>query len=204
MQIQTHLKISVVSTFLVLIMGVPGQAQNTGDLPYYQIPEYPEKYSAGTVAARLVDGLGFRFYWATEGLREQDLSFKPSEEARTIHETIDHIYGLSLVIVNATTQASNKTATDEEKFSYEELRKMTLLNIQKAANILRTSKDEDFEKFKLVFEGSQGTSEYPFWNNINGPIADALWHCGQVVSLRRTAGNPFNSNVSVFGGRLRN
>ena len=53
------------------------------DLPYYEIPAYPEVYSQGTVTARMIDGLGFRYYWATEGLREVDLKFKPNDEART-------------------------------------------------------------------------------------------------------------------------
>lgn len=38
---------------------------------------------------------------------------------------------------------------------------------------------------------------------LNGPIADALWHVGQVVSFRRSSGNPFNSKVSVFSGKVR-
>lgn len=46
-------------------------------------------------------------------------------------------------------------------------------------------------------------SEFPFWNMLNGPIADALWHVGQVVSFRRSSGNPFNSKVSVFSGKVR-
>ena len=37
-------------------------------LPYYQIPEPSTEYTAGTSASRMVDGLGFRFFWATEGL----------------------------------------------------------------------------------------------------------------------------------------
>jgi hypothetical protein len=77
---------------------VNGQEQ----LPYYEIPEYPESYTAGTVAARAIDGLGFRFYWATEGLRMEDLDFKPNDDGRSSMETIEHIYGLSKVIVNAT------------------------------------------------------------------------------------------------------
>ena len=63
--------------------------ENT-DLPYYQIPDYPEAYNAATVAARMIDGLGFRYYWATESLREEDLSFQPNEDARTVLETLDH------------------------------------------------------------------------------------------------------------------
>ena len=36
-----------------------------------------------------------------------------------------------------------------------------------------------------------------------GPIADALWHVGQVVTFRRSSGNPFNSKASVFTGKVR-
>ena len=178
-------------------------SNESNDLPYYEIPEYPDKYTAGTVAARLVDGLGFRYYWATEGLRDEDLGFKPNEEARTILETIDHILGLSKVIVNATVKVVNEQDEGKE-LTFPELRKQTLMNIKKAADILRTCSDKDFYDFKIIFAGTQGNSEFPFWNNLNGPIADAIWHCGQIVSLRRSSGNPFNSKVSVFNGRLRN
>ena len=74
------------------------------DLPYYQIPDYPENYTAETVAARMVDGLGFRYYWATEGLRETDLNYRPGDEARTSKETLQHIYELTKIIVNTTGQ----------------------------------------------------------------------------------------------------
>jgi len=193
----------ILSLSLVCIMITKSLAQNESqsELPYYKIPDYPEKYTAGTVAARMVDGLGFRYYWATEGLREQDLVYRPNEDARSILETLDHIYGLSLVIVNATTKKPN-VARDEKELSFEEYRERTLMNIEKAANILRTCSDQQFDEFKIVFETTGGTSEFPFWNNLNGPIEDAVWHCGQVVSLRRSAGNPFNSNVSLLRGRL--
>ena len=70
------------------------------ELPYYQIPDAPESYTQGAIAARMVDGLGFRYYWATEGLRSEDLQFRPGEDARSSEETIDHILGLSNVILS--------------------------------------------------------------------------------------------------------
>jgi hypothetical protein len=78
---------------------------------------------------------------------------------------------------------------------------MTLENLKKAADILRDS--EDLSQFKIIFKGENGSREFPFWNQINGPIEDAIWHCGQVVSFRRSSGNPFNSKASVFTGKLR-
>ena len=39
---------------------------------YHRIPGYPDHLSSTAVLARMLDGLGFRFYWATEGLRLED------------------------------------------------------------------------------------------------------------------------------------
>ena len=167
------------------------------ELPYYEIPDYPETYTAGSVAARILDGLGFRYYWATEGLNEDDLQYKPSAEARANGETVEHILGLSKVIVNATLKKGNDGNNEVSEMTFAERRQQTLINIKTAADILR--KSDDISQYKLVF----GEREFPFWNNINGPIADALWHCGQVVLLRRASGNPYNSKASVFTGRVR-
>jgi len=48
-----------------------------------------------------------------------------------------------------------------------------------------------------------GETQFPFWNVINGPISDAIWHTGQVVSFRRTSGNPFPKGVNVLTGKKR-
>ena len=162
---------------------------------YYNIPKAPKTYTAATVASRMVDGLGFRYYWATFGLTEKDLAFKPNAEARTTSETIDHILGLSQVIVNSTLKVAN--GAKQPKMTFEEKRKKTLANIQKASEILRNAKD--ISEFKIIF----GKTEFPFWNQINGPISDALWHVGQVVSFRRSSGNPFPKGVSVLRGTKR-
>lgn len=168
-------------------------AQETKEkqLPYYEIPDYPETYTAGTAAARMVDGLGFRYYWATDGLRDEDLAYKPSETGRTSGDTIDHIYGLSKFIRN--TVLVNYKDENKSDLSFEEKRKKTLMNFKIVSDVLRNT--------EIVFD--LNSTEVPFWNLINGPISDALWHCGQVVLLRRSSGNPFNSKVSVFSGKVR-
>src|SRR4030095_3596210 len=43
---------------------------------YYTIPDTPKSFTANNVAARMVDGLGFRYFWATEGLTDKDLAYK--------------------------------------------------------------------------------------------------------------------------------
>ena len=198
-KINTNLRSLRIITLAIITFQM-GIAQQSDKLPYYEIPDAPNSYTATSVAARMIDGLGFRYYWATQGLRAEDLAYKPSESGRTSAETIDHIYGLSKVIVNATLIQAN-SASEEPEMSFEEKRKKTLENFKMASDILR--KSDDLSKFKLIFKRGDNASEYPFWNNINGPIADAIWHCGQVVMLRRASGNPFNSKVSVFNGKLR-
>ena len=177
-------------------------AQNSSSDYYYQIPDYPDHYNAATVAARLLDGLGFRYYWASADLSEGDLQYKASEEGRTINQTLDHILGLSTVIVNTARQTPNGNAPEVER-TYDEKRTLTLSYLREASEILKKFDENDLEQFPIVFERADRKSEFPFWNLINGPIADALWHVGQVVSMRRGAGNPLNSKVSVFTGQLR-
>lgn len=180
------------SVIFLFILSLNAQNSMGEKLPYYEIPEHAENYTAGTVAARMVDGLGFRYYWATEGLRPEDLNYKPSETGRTANETIDHLFGLSSFILNSISDSAEKTK-DSKDMSFDEKRKQTLFNFKNASDILKNT--EDISKYD--------NDRFPFWNIINGPIADALWHCGQVVMLRRASGNPFNSKVSVFNGKLR-
>ncbi|MGB6269524.1 MAG: hypothetical protein WBF67_11005 [Olleya sp.] len=88
-----------ITLIVTLILSTTLMAQND-NLPYYELPEASETFTAGTVAARQVDALGFRFYHATDGLTEKDLAYKPTDSVRTTQETIDHIYDLSKIVLN--------------------------------------------------------------------------------------------------------
>jgi hypothetical protein len=180
----------------------PVSAQDKGLLPYYEIPAYPETYTAGSVASRMIDGLGFRYYWATEGLRSQDLSYKPGADTRTTEETLTHIYELSILIVNSITKTAN-TGPPTVKLAFSEMRKQTLENLKNTSDRLRNASDTEMKDFKLIFKRDSNTQEFPFWHELNGPIADCLWHVGQVVSFRRASGNPFTDKVNVFTGTVR-
>ncbi len=179
----------------------PAMVTQDDSLPYRQIPDYPPEFTPENVAARLLDGLGFRYYWATEGLRPEDLDFRPSPEARNSFQTLQHIHGLSRMVLNSILREPNRGG-DEEELDFEALRRATLENIQRASELLKSG-EVKLEDCKIVFERGERRSEYPFWNALNGPIADALWHTGQVVSFRRSSGNPINPKVSVFLGRVR-
>ena len=104
-------------------------------LPYYEIKDYTIDYTAGSASARMVDGLGFRYYWASEGLREEDLAYRASESGRTSSETIDHIYGLTKFILGAIKIEANKTKEEEAKMTFTDKRKQTLLNIEMIAEL---------------------------------------------------------------------
>ncbi len=189
---------NVFTLFLAIMIFQTTMAQK--DDYYYNIPEAPKEYTAATVASRMVDGLGFRFYWATHGLTQKDLDFRPNKEARTSFETIKHIYDLTTVILNSVEKKPNVGAKVPE-MSFEKLRNATLANLEKASKILRGSKSID--EYKIIFKRGNNATEFPFWNQINGPISDALWHTGQVVSFRRSSGNPFPKGVSVLRGTKR-
>jgi uncharacterized damage-inducible protein DinB len=187
--------------FLILItLLTMEQLTAQSELPYAQIPDYPDTYTPGTVASRMVDGLGYRYYWASDSLMSSDLKYKPSDDSRTIDETLDHIYGLSLMVLNAALNEPNVFA-ERDKMTFEEKRRATLENIQKASQLLL--ENNDLSQNKVIFQGANGSNEFPFWNMINGPIADAIYHTGQVVAFRRAAGNPINPKVSVLRGKNR-
>lgn len=181
---------------LCLLTATSMMAQSNAELPYRELPDYPETFTAGTMAARLVDALGFRYYWATDGLEDDDLAYQTNDEVRSTGETVDHVLNLSFVIVKSTLKQPN-AKNDTSLMTFDEKRQQTLLNLQIAADILRVS--DDVSQFKILF----GDREIPFWNNVNGPIADAIWHCGQIASLRRASGNPISTKVDHFNGNVR-
>lgn len=187
-------------TFLIVI-SINAQETMKESLPYMTIPEAPETYTATNVVSRMIDGLGFRYYWATEGLSKEDLKYKPSPEGRSIAETMDHVFGLSMVILNSAKKVPNDRTIEQEQPSKDELRARTLANLKMASELIMSS--GNLAEHKIIFKSEQGTSEFPFWNQINGPIEDAVWHTGQIVLMRRAAGNPYNSKASVFTGKVR-
>ncbi|MGH1433777.1 MAG: hypothetical protein ACRBG0_04870 [Lewinella sp.] len=181
----------------------PAIMESDPSLPYRQIPDVPEKYNACTVAARMVDGLAFRYYWATESLRQQDLAYRTTPESRSSEETLDHIYGLANVVYNAVMEQPNISGSPREELTFTEKRTKTLNLLAAASERLKNSKPKDMKRFNIIFQRGENQTVFPFWNNLNGPIADALWHVGQVVAFRRASGNPFNSNVSVLRGTVK-
>jgi hypothetical protein len=165
-------------------------------LPFYEIPATSEKYTSQNVLGRMIEGLGFRYYWSTEGLRPEDLAYQPRGAGRTCQETITHLYDLSNFLVKLTkTDFSQKKKKGEMNFA--EMRTQTLLNLQAINKRVKASKDVSELDTK-----KDGKVTIPLYNLINGPISDAIWHTGQVASFRRSSGNPINSKINQFTGTV--
>ncbi len=162
--------------------------------PYYSIPDFPDKIEATNVIARLVDGLGFRYRWATEGLTDKEYNFKPCDSSMNLKELMEHIYNSSIIANRAFGGAveSNKRLENTA-----ELRNETLIIYEALSTRLKEM--DDIELYKLG-SGNREMGQ-PFWFMINGPIADALTHVGQITSWRRIAGNPQPRGVNVFSGK---
>lgn len=186
-------------TLLVIILILIPINMNSQEnkLPFFEIGDYPNQYSEANIVSRMIDGLGYRYHWATESLNENDLSYTPSDDSRSTFELIEHIYSLSLAIVS--TFKGKEFESPQEKYNYNELRKMTLENLKFVKNKLK--KTDDFSKLNIMIGQGENKITLPFWNHINGPISDAIWHSGQIVTNRRASGNPINPKVNVFIGK---
>lgn len=182
---------------LIFLISLTSMAQ---DLPFSTLPSAPETLNVSSSLNRMIQGLGFRFYWATEGLRTEDLAYQPSENAQNTLETIAHIYGLSDVILKTVQGKVAERPPKQTPTEFVSLRKETLKLLEQASYIVSQLKDEEIEKLKIQFLRGEQTTSFPIWNLYNGPLSDALYHTGQVVSFRRSSGNPIANGVNVFLG----
>jgi hypothetical protein len=153
---------------------------------FYEIPDYPENVAGTSVLVRLLDGLGFRFRWSTEGLSDKDYTFRPAPDCMSIEELVRHIWGL----VNWVCQSMCL-----DRFRKQDhislVRRSVLEMIHALREALLSKSDEELTAIHI--------RELPFWHIVNGPVADALTHVGQINSFRRLAGNP-TPKANVFRG----
>ena len=174
------------------------------EVPFHQIPEYPENFESGNIVSRMIDGLGYRYHWATKELTENDMTYKPSDDGKSTLETLEHIHGLSKTILNGCQNIANiRPAEEEEEMTFEEMRLKTLNNFKAAREATLNKNAEEMSKLKIIFQRGEKKNEFEFWHLINGPIADALYHTGQIVAFRRASGNPTPPGVNVFMGKTK-
>ena len=73
--------------FIILILLTSSEIYSQDRNYFYEIKKIEDNYSNNSIVSRFIHSVGFRYYWATEGLRDQDLSYKPSETGISTRET---------------------------------------------------------------------------------------------------------------------
>ena len=155
----------------------------------------PTSLSGAHVMSRFIDGLAFRYYWATEGLRDDDYAFRPAADSMSLLEVMQHIGDLSLMIRQAVRNETYRAAPLLEE--PEPVRDQTLETLRGIRDHLLETSDEALTEHRVL---KRDGKDWPIWHIMNGPITDALTHVGQIVSWRRINGNPM-AKVNVFLGR---
>ena len=144
---------------------------------YHTIPAAPDEMTAATVICRLLAGMGFRLYWATDELTAEVYAFQPGEEARTIGETVEHIWDLLHWLYSALDPAGKAKPNNPAALRDGALDLIALLE----------------DRFSTIDKHALATIHIlndPFWPIINGPLSDVLTHIGQIATVRRLAGSP--------------
>ena len=162
------------------------------ELPFKDISQTPNELTVTNTLLRMVEGLAFRYRWATENLSEENIKFRPHPTSMSIEEVNSHIFDL----VDSTYRVFGGEKQNKKSLnSFQKIREANLFLLKKLVTLLREMNDSE-----LVEMEKNTSRKLPFWYWINGPLADALTHVGQITSWRRIAGNPQLKGVNVFIG----
>ena len=162
------------------------------ELPFEDISKTPDDLTATNTLLRMVEGLAFRYRWATENLSEENIKFKPHPTSMSIEEVNAHIFDL----VDSTNRVFGGEKQNKDSLnSFHKLRIKSLNILADLSERLKEMSDEDLSEIE-----KNTSRKLPFWYWINGPLADALTHVGQITSWRRIAGNPQLNGINVFIG----
>jgi hypothetical protein len=146
-----------------------------------------------------MDGLGFRYHWATAGLTEELMGYRPEPTCRSIGETLDHVRNIVDMIEHAM-RRERYTLPEPALPDDVDVRAETLAAIGRVSGSLRALSPDGLAELSTQFRAGDDDLDFPFWNTINGTMSDALYHVGQVVAYRRAAGQPMDPKVNVFLG----
>ena len=144
---------------------------------YHSMPATPHEITALNIICRMLAGMGFRFYWATEELTEETFTFQPCEGARSIGETVEHVWDLLNWVYRAIDPAGKVKPSGAKLLREGALELIAIL-------------EETFSKIDNEKLAGIQIRKQPFWLIINGPLSDVLTHIGQIAILRRIAGSP--------------
>lgn len=159
---------------------------------YKTLATPPDSFSGTTMLIRMLDGLAFRYYWATESLDQADMAFAPELNAMPLERQLAHIY--RLIAWTHVVIAGLDEQVQETIEPFDEIRGKTFGRIESFKSDLRKLADCDLEAIRI--------GETPFWNMINGPIVDVFTHIGQINTYRRILGKP-SPKVNYFVGTVK-
>lgn len=167
---------------------------------FRQLPAPPETLDVAALLVRLVDGLGFRYRWATEGLRDDDGGLRPSDGQMSLLELMAHVRDL----VGWCSACAAASVDEPPRYDVGPvgdvlgLRQQTLDALVRLRATFGTRDPAELARLRLV--GRRGGDGVPFLHMLNGPLADALTHVGQIAAWRRFGGRP-GPAADVFRGR---
>ena len=64
------------------------------ELPFKDISQTPLELTVTNTLLRMVEGLAFRYRWATENLSKENIKFRPHSTSMSIEEVNNHIFDL--------------------------------------------------------------------------------------------------------------
>ena len=154
--------------------------------PFARLDSHPTHVNGPSVVARLLDSQGFRFYWATQGLTPREYAFSPGQGCQSIADLVGHIWGLTnWVHISVFGQGEQRPEGAPLQ------REHTLKMLHRLREHMASLDDAALEAITI--------DDRPFWHMINGPLADALTHVGQINAFRRLAGSP-TPKAGLFTG----
>lgn len=155
---------------------------------FRSVTAYPKRRDANGVVVRLIDSLGYRFYWATEGLTEGDYEFSPGAGCQTIGALVGHVWRLANWIHHSVLGKGLDTNRSADPEGQREQVLHLLYHIRQ--HVAEIGQEALFQK---------SIDGLAFWHILNGPLSDALTHTGQITSFRRLNGNAVPRHYVFLG-----
>lgn len=162
--------------FLLFMSSFSYCQENKAQLPYDISPTYPKKATGRILMAKMLDELGYKYYWATDSLLNDEMrnTFNSRNLPRLL---LEEVYRMSENIINYSSE-NNNPGLKLEEMSFEDFRKNTLLNLKEASNILIKNTDAThFSNLNLFVKS----------------IAISNSYCDQIISFRENIGKPFKA-----------
>ena len=131
--------------------------------PYKELPSPPEKISSGAILARMIDGIGFRYQVATDGLTDNEVNFLPTDGSMNMIELLEHIYKVLFWGYRA---CDDQLEYRKDLATYDDYRNETLEICQAFKKKLLTMSDEDLNQISIFLKRKNKT--FTFWYLIKG------------------------------------